>query len=65
MDTRQQTRQQTHTQLHYQISGLKTDNLELLIRLEEQRREILELKRQLRKAKSKSGLYKSVLGLTN
>ena len=65
MDTRYQTRQQTHTQLHYQISGLKTDNLDLQIQMEEQRREISALKQQLRKAKSKSGLYKSVLGLTN
>ena len=65
MDTRYQTRKQTHIQLHYQISGLKTDNLDLQIQMEEQRREISALKQQLRKAKSKSGMYKSVLGLTN
>jgi len=63
--TGMQTRKQTHAQLHYQISGLKTDNIDLQIRVEEQRREIVALKSQLRKAKSKSGMYKSVLELTN
>jgi predicted RNase H-like nuclease (RuvC/YqgF family) len=63
--TGMQTRQQTHAQLNYQISSLKTDNLDLQIRVEEQRREIVALKSQLRKAKSKSGMYKLVLGLTN
>ena len=65
MDTRPQTRQQTHKQLHYQIGGLKTENIDLQIRVEEQRREIQALRNQLRTAKAKSGLYKSVLGLLN
>lgn len=64
MDNRTQTRQQTHTQLRNLVSGLKTDNLDLQIRVEEQRRQIKALKNQLKKAKAKSGLYKSVLGLT-
>ena len=63
MDTRYQTRQQTHNQLHYQIGGLKTDNLELQIRVEEQRQEIQALKNQLRNTKTKTGLYKEVIGL--
>jgi hypothetical protein len=58
-----QTRQQTHKQLHYQIGELKTDNLDMLIRVEEQRREIQALKNQLRAAKKKTGLYKEALGL--
>ena len=65
MDTRYHTRQQTHKQLHYQISGLKTENIDLQIRVEEQRREIESLKSQLRKNKAKTGLYKQVLGLVN
>ena len=72
MDTHHyQTRQQTHDELRNHVSGLrnlvsglKTDNLELQIQVEEQRQEIQALKNQLRKAKAKSGLYKSVLGLT-
>ena len=63
MDTRYQTRQQTYKQLHYQIGGLKTDNIDLQIRVEEQRQEIQALKNQLRAAKKKTGLYKEVLEL--
>jgi len=64
MDTRHyQTRQHTHTELNNLIGGLKTDNLELQIQVEEQRQEIQALKNQLRKSKAKTRLYKSVLGL--
>jgi hypothetical protein len=42
---------------------LKTDNLDILIRLEDQRREIQAHKNQLRAAKNKTGLYNEALGL--
>lgn len=59
-----QTRQQTQKQLHYQIGGLKTENIDLQIRVEEQRREIVALKRQLKHAKTKTGLYRELANLT-
>ena len=65
MEAHYQTRQQIHKQLQYQVGGLKTENINLQIRVEEQRREIQALKSQLRKTKSKTGLYKEVLGLAN
>ena len=63
MDTRYQTRQQTQKQLHYQISGLKTDNIDLQIQVEEQRQEIVALKRRLNQAKAKTGLYRELVNL--
>jgi hypothetical protein len=59
-----QTRLQTQKQLNYLIGGLKTENIDLQIRVEEQRQEIVALKRQLKNAKAKTGLYRELANLT-
>jgi hypothetical protein len=58
-----QTRLQTQKQLNYLIGGLKTENIDLQIRVEEQRQEIVALKRQLNQTKAKTGLYRELVNL--
>ncbi len=54
------TRQTTHQKLYTELGNFKSCNIDLQIRIEEQRRELVALRRELKKAKAKIALYREL-----